>query len=48
MSIEEINQLRKNATERLNIPQHYQLASEVLNAIDKELERRYLPNMILY
>ena len=47
MNIEEINQLRKNAKLKLDSPQHYKNASEVLDAIDKELERRYLPNMIV-
>ncbi|PRY70643.1 hypothetical protein [Halomonas ventosae] len=46
MSIEEINRLRKNARAKLDDPKSYAGASEILDAIDKELERRYIPGMI--
>lgn len=46
MCIEEINRLRKNAVAKLDDPKYYYRASEILDAIDKELERRYIPGMI--
>lgn len=46
MPIEEINRLRKNATEKLDDPKSYESATAILDAIDKELERRYIPGMI--
>lgn len=45
MSIEDINKLRINARKLLDQPGRYAQASEVLDALDKELERRYLPGM---
>jgi hypothetical protein len=46
MSIEDINKLRVNARTLLDQPGRYQQASAVLDALDKELERRNLPGMI--
>jgi len=46
MSQVDLNRLRVNATNRLDDPKKYNQASEILDAIDKELERRYLPGMI--
>ena len=46
MSIEDMNKLRKNALLKLDAPNSHQLACNVLDAIDRELERRYIPGMI--
>ena len=46
MAIEDINKLRKNALLKLDDPKSHQLACDVLDAIDKELEHRYIPGMI--
>ncbi len=46
LSIQDINNLRANARQYLDQPGRYEHASQVLEAIDKELARRYLPGMI--
>ena len=46
MSIDDMNKLRKNAVLKLDDPKSHQHACDVLDAIDKELERRYIPGMI--
>lgn len=47
MSIDGINTLCKNAQERLDNPKYSEYAQQVLAAIDQELERHYLPGMIV-
>ncbi len=46
MQVDDLNKLRKNALLKFDDPKSHQLACDVLDAIDKELERRYIPGMI--
>lgn len=47
MSVDKINILRKNALSKLDDPKQNRAAEAILDAIDKELERRYIPGMIV-
>ena len=46
MSVDEINKLRVNAKQRLLKSESDENASAILDAIEAELERRYIPGMI--
>ena len=46
MTDAELKRVRKHATEKLDEPKRYAEASEVLDAIDRQLELRHIPGMI--
>ena len=46
MTDDQLKVVRKNATEKLDDPKRHDEASEVLDAIDRQLELRHIPGMI--